>query len=90
MEPGVDVDLIPLELRPGDRLLLCSDGLTTMVREDEILGLLRREVDPTRAPRTSWSTRPTPPAGADNITTVVVDVEDDGAGDVPALVVPRR
>ena len=86
VEPGVDVDLIPLELLPGDRVLLCSDGLTTMVREDQILAVLRREVDPTRAANALVDAA-NADGGADNITTVVVDVvEGGGAGDVPALV----
>ena len=41
--------MYPVELVPGDRLLLCSDGLTGMVRPDDIASLLRRESDPTRA-----------------------------------------
>ena len=49
VEPGIDVDVITLELVPGDRVLLCSDGLTSMVREDDIVAILAREVDPTRA-----------------------------------------
>jgi PPM family protein phosphatase len=86
VEPGVDVDLIPLELLPGDRVLLCSDGLTTMVREDQILAILRREVDPTRA-ASALIDAANANGGADNITTVVVDVvEGGGPGDVPALV----
>jgi PPM family protein phosphatase len=86
VEPGIDVDVIPLQLRPGDRVLLCSDGLTTMVREEEILAILRREVDPTRAAGALVDAA-NANGGADNITTVVVDVVEGGdPGDVPELV----
>jgi len=85
-EPDVDVDVIPLQLRAGDRVLLCSDGLTTMVREDDILDILRREVDPTRA-ASALVDAANANGGTDNITTVVVDVvEGGGPGDVPDLV----
>ncbi len=43
VEPGVEVDLFELELRGGDVVLLCSDGLTGPVRDDMIAGVLRRE-----------------------------------------------
>src|SRR5262249_57175028 len=49
IDPLVDVDLYPIELAPGDRILLCSDGLTTMVRPEEIANILGREPDPRRA-----------------------------------------
>ncbi len=36
----VDVDTMTYQARPGDIYLLCSDGLTTMVREDRIAATL--------------------------------------------------
>ena len=36
-EPEINCDLFSLELRPDDILLLCSDGLTNVVEEAEIL-----------------------------------------------------
>ncbi|MGH2669184.1 MAG: Stp1/IreP family PP2C-type Ser/Thr phosphatase, partial [bacterium] len=46
IDPEVEVDTYPIDLRPGDRLLLCSDGLTNMVADSAIEGVLRRQPDP--------------------------------------------
>ena len=35
--PNVDVDLFACDLEPGDRLLLCSDGLWEVLRGDEVI-----------------------------------------------------
>jgi len=39
-EPKVDVDTMTYPARPGDVILLCSDGLTTMIGEREIAEIL--------------------------------------------------
>jgi protein phosphatase len=39
----VDADLIEQDLEAGDVLLLCSDGLTTMVDDHDILDIVRRQ-----------------------------------------------
>jgi PPM family protein phosphatase len=39
-ESEVDVDTMTYSARPGDAYLLCSDGLTTMVREERIAEIL--------------------------------------------------
>src|SRR5439155_16804930 len=49
VDATVEVDVYPVELTPGDRLLLCSDGLSGMVQPDDIAATLRREQDPARA-----------------------------------------
>jgi protein phosphatase len=77
LEPGVVVDLEALELLDGDRVLLCSDGLTTMLREDRIGEILRDEADGDAAAR-QLVDEANAAGGADNITVLIIDLEDDG------------
>ncbi len=41
MEPGVQVDVRTVEVKPGDQFVLCSDGLSETVIEDEIVQALQ-------------------------------------------------
>jgi len=41
----VDADLVTLSLRAGDTLLLCTDGLSNMLSEQEILRVLQNHCD---------------------------------------------
>jgi len=47
-EPGARVELHKLDLEPDDVLLLCSDGLTEMVKDNRIAAILGDENDPRR------------------------------------------
>ena len=76
VDASVEVDVYPVELVPGDRLLLCSDGLTGMVQPDDIAATLRRESDPTRAAHQLVDAA-NAAGGEDNITVVVVAVTDE-------------
>ncbi|HEY8217715.1 MAG TPA: Stp1/IreP family PP2C-type Ser/Thr phosphatase [Acidimicrobiia bacterium] len=82
LEPGVDIDMESVDLRAGDRLLLCSDGLTTMVSEDEIASFMSDERDPHTAARKMVEAA-NEAGGADNITVVVIDIEDSENEDTP-------
>lgn len=48
-EAGVEVEAHKFDLQAGDVLLLCTDGLTEMVPEAEIVATLQAEGDPKRA-----------------------------------------
>ncbi|MDA8282360.1 MAG: Stp1/IreP family PP2C-type Ser/Thr phosphatase, partial [Actinomycetota bacterium] len=71
--PDVEVDVLTAELQPADRLLLCSDGLSRELTDEQIASLLRRFADPTEAARELVANAKRN-GGNDNITAVVVDV----------------
>lgn len=76
IEPDVDVDSWEVDVRPGDRFLLCSDGLSNEVSASELARVLKSEADADSAARllTSMAKQA---GGRDNITAIVVDVLDD-------------
>jgi PPM family protein phosphatase len=77
VEGDVQVDQGTIEVRPGDRLLLCSDGLTGMVGEEEITRILTERSDP-QAAADALIEAANEAGGQDNITAVVLDVADGG------------
>lgn len=80
MLQAVDADSIPtpdlvwLDLREGDRLLLCSDGLSDLVADADILRLLA--VDSRRLAATGLVRAALDAGGSDNVTCVVADLVD--------------
>jgi protein phosphatase len=87
VDPEVPVDLFMLDPEPGDRFLLCSDGLPRELPDDHIASLLRRLADPEEAAR-QLVNEAKRRGGNDNITVVIVDAVDPslekGAPAVPA------
>jgi PPM family protein phosphatase len=73
----VQVDLTHVELRRGDTLMLCSDGLSGMIRNDEIRDILRTIDDPLESCKV-LTDRANQAGGHDNITVVVAKFEGDG------------
>ncbi|MFN4261310.1 MAG: Stp1/IreP family PP2C-type Ser/Thr phosphatase [Gemmataceae bacterium] len=69
---SVKVEVHKVYLADGDRVLLCSDGLTNMLSEEEINQLLHTEAEPEQACRRLVQ-RANEAGGRDNITAVVVD-----------------
>ncbi len=80
VDEHVEVATYEVELRDGDRILLCSDGLTSMVRDDAIRSLLQVETDP-QAAADRLVTAANEAGGEDNITVLIVDVEGDPAAE---------
>jgi protein phosphatase len=73
--PGVNVEVHKIALEAGDRLLLCTDGLTEMVPEEEILQELVAEAEPEQACERLVA-RANENGGKDNVTVVVVHFAD--------------
>jgi protein phosphatase len=69
--PGVEVEVHKLTLEGDDRLLLCSDGLTEMVADGEILDVLKAEAEPEKA-CARLVARANEQGGKDNVTVIVV------------------
>ena len=74
----VEVDTnAPLELQPGDQVLLCSDGLTGPVEESQIQSILASEEDGNVACQRLLDAA-NANGGPDNITVVLLRAEGDG------------
>lgn len=81
-DPDVDVDAFTVDAQPGDLFLLCSDGLTSMVDNEEILTLLERNRDDLKGATKSLLTAANRGGGEDNITVVTFEIASDGADTV--------
>src|SRR6266536_1850957 len=75
VESDVEVDLFTYKLLAGDRLLLCSDGLSGVVDEQRIRNVLLRVPEPQRTAE-KLVTMANEGGGPDNITVVVLDTSD--------------
>lgn len=75
VDGDVQVDQASIQPRPGDRLLLCSDGLTGMVDEADIQRILEEHADP-QAAADALVEAANEAGGQDNITAVILDVSD--------------
>ncbi|HLV65683.1 MAG TPA: hypothetical protein VKY73_07710, partial [Polyangiaceae bacterium] len=78
----VQVDLTYVDLRRGDILMLCSDGLSGMIRSDEIREVLTTIQDPLEMCR-ELTERANRAGGHDNITVII------GVFDGPGLLPPE-
>ena len=79
-EPGLVVDVGRLKVSVGDRLLLCSDGLTSMVTDDRIARILESGAPSEMV----WALieAANRSGGLDNVSVIVVAIaEDEASGD---------
>ncbi len=86
-DPTLEPDIFEINVEAGDRLLLCSDGLTSMVNDSEIESVLRETSDPQLA-AIQLVNAAIAAGGHDNITVIVVNIT--WSSDVARRRVSRR
>jgi protein phosphatase len=76
-ELEVEADITAVELRPGDRFLLCTDGLSGLLSDEELLRVAGAGSPSVAA----WNLidRANLLGGKDNITALILDIEAVGA-----------
>lgn len=88
-DPDMYADHFSLEVNDGDRIILCSDGLSSMISDSEIESLAVSSATPQQAADNLVAAALTA-GGADNVTVVVVDVVDDGLADAARKRLAKR
>jgi serine/threonine protein phosphatase PrpC len=81
-DPVLALDIHYDPVRPGDRLLLCSDGLTHELQDDRIHDCLR-EPDTRKCARQLIDAA-LASGGSDNVSVIVVDANDISAHQCPS------
>ena len=69
----LEPDMIEVAVEAGDRVMICSDGLTGMVSDQELAGILQQDADPQTVAELLVQAALSG-GGEDNVTVVVVDV----------------
>jgi PPM family protein phosphatase len=75
VEPSVEPDELEIGVRDGDRILLCTDGLSEMIPVSSVRAILAFEASPQAACQQLVDAA-NEAGGEDNVTAVVLDLED--------------
>jgi len=75
-DPDVDVDSFSVEASAGDIFFICSDGLTSMVDDETILGIVEPRRDDLNAAARELIAAANRSGGEDNITVVLFEMTD--------------
>jgi PPM family protein phosphatase len=75
----VDVDTFTVDAEPGDVFMLCSDGLTTMVGDERIVGVVEENRDDLDRAAKQLIADANRSGGEDNVTVVFFEIAEDGA-----------
>jgi serine/threonine protein phosphatase PrpC len=71
-----EVGLYHITLQPGDRLLLCSDGLNNMLTDEQILAISQTHASPVKACKMMVEAAKFS-GGKDNITAIIVQMDTE-------------
>ena len=81
MQDSVTVDLVPVEPASADIYVLCSDGLSGMVQDGDILGIVREAGDDIERAARDLVQRANDNGGEDNVTVVVLQFTEDSVAE---------
>ena len=73
-EPAVEVDTFTIPTEPGDLYLICSDGLTDIVRDEQIAELITVSAGDPDAAAEALVAAANQAGGIDNITVVLFEM----------------
>lgn len=79
-DPDMYADHFTIDVSAGDRVILCSDGLSSMIEDSQIEAIAVSSATP-QAAVDNLVAAALQEGGHDNVTVVVVDVADDGVID---------
>ncbi len=85
----VQVDQGSIQPQSGDRILLCTDGLTGMVSDEQIRVILEEVADPQEAAERLIKAA-NRGGGVDNITAVILDFAEDGGDGTQEAAIPHE
>jgi protein phosphatase len=85
-DADVEVDTRRVEVVPGDLILLCSDGLSAMVRDEEIVRVLGATGAAPRDAAEALVSAANAAGGEDNVTVVLFELVDGDVEAPPTLV----
>jgi protein phosphatase len=85
-DADVEVDTLTREVAPGDLVLLCSDGLSAMVRDEEIVRVLEATGGAPREAAQALVAAANAAGGEDNVTVVLFELVDGDVEAPPTLV----
>ena len=74
--PNVDIDFFDYKVEPGGMILMCSDGLSNMVEDEDIRRILRRTISIEEKARVLVETA-NENGGKDNIAVILVEPDSD-------------
>ena len=74
LEGNIDIDVDCIKLYPEDILLLCTDGLTSMLSDEEILHIILKNKGNIENATQSLVRKAKDNGGTDNITAILVEV----------------
>lgn len=83
VDAEVEVDELTMPIEDGDRFLLCSDGLTSMIGVDDLHEVLSTQENPDVAAE-ELVARALDAGGEDNVTVVLIDLGGPGSATSPA------